>query len=137
MNELGIQTQIVESAIKDWGGHAFKMRNEFVKGISDLAITLPFCPTAFIEIKYGHDKDLSPHQREFLRKHVAVGGLGGWVRVWPARRRGEYWLQVDRFDHRTKPTRSPDVWTEGEGTFLKRVGVRWPIGGIIEILRRS
>ena len=89
MNELKIQTLLVNAANATPGGFAFKQANRFRKGVVDLYVKLRGYADTHVEVKYEKKlkRDgcanfaLTVHQREFLRRVQKAGGRGGWCFV--------------------------------------------------------
>jgi hypothetical protein len=79
MNELEIQTKIVEAARKD-RGYAIKMQNRHLAGVPDLLVSFNGTGPALIEVKIsGSVLKLTPLQRITLQKMRLSGVMCGWL----------------------------------------------------------
>ncbi len=155
-NELDIQKELVDAAIEDHDGHAFKCNNRFLKGVVDLSIQLPAFEHTYIEVKFEKkfskrlkrpdlsmaqlkaaglwDQpqvkiELTPHQRTFIRDHRAAHGCAGWVMV-VARGRGAYSMVC------STGLPSHGVLYYGDDWLEKPRGGKWPIREIVKRLQR-
>jgi hypothetical protein len=87
-NEASFQTELLETMRKA-GWHAFKVAKISVGGVPDLYVKAPGEPAVWMELKFekfhpGHSVsgvpvNLTPLQRQFMRKEQQVGGHAGWV----------------------------------------------------------
>lgn len=139
--ELMIQGYLVDAAQECTDGtsgpHAFKIRNEFIKGIADLYVKLVRHPSAFIEVKYRRDvpsrpilDGLTPHQRHFLLDEQYAGGCAGLVFV--AGCKGKYLMHVTtRIED---PIRKLSFDKDLPQVLSKGIGEPWPIRRIVEII---
>jgi hypothetical protein len=101
MNELDLQSMIIDAVIRQGHGHAHKMSHRFLIGIVDLAVKLPKWPTGFLEVKQRDRPttdarftcDVTHPQQTFLRNYDAVGtpcgiesflqdGYGSGLKLW-------------------------------------------------------
>lgn len=142
MNELAIQTQLVDAALEE-DGFAFKQKNMFVKGIADLYVKLLALPDVHIEVKFakkfntrGEAKaELTAHQCRFLHSVQKAEGHAGYCFV-VGMGRGAYAIWAHRYLHDGADGRygalSLTAGRHDGGYLVKARGGNWPIEEIVK-----
>ena len=86
MSELDRQRDVIH-VVKDMGGHAYKSSNQWLVGICDLVVKVPYKPVAFLEAKLNDAPKrsaffrlgLTSIQEKFLRDMDAAGAYAGVI----------------------------------------------------------
>jgi hypothetical protein len=129
-NELTFQQEWMKDA-RNQGCHAVRVADMYKIGTVDMYVKAGGKRGKWIENKYSRsmnrDMNISPMQRQFLKKEQRAGGDAGWmccVEIEPSKR-WEIWVGDN-----------PDAKYAHEGMFIgtRMRGDKWPVLRCLEVL---
>ena len=122
-SEADFQTELLK-AFQKMGWHAFKVAKLSFGGVPDIYVKAPGYPSVWLELKYGR-LNLSPLQRQWMKKEQKAGGKVGWAVC----------EKIDREWHLYMGT-DPDVvlWRQGTWVQTRGVGEPWHVHNILHAI---